>query len=167
MVPLVGMIKTGLLFLLFAGWYFWPARGVTIVYEASSPSVEPAVSPLTEEDAKRRSEIIRGLREEYKHTDGACVLTEGEFPPNDWMNKRLKEKIENTTFFSVTQFDRKRSKVNMNSPITKLNNAELRESAISFAMKMRTFANNAMSSMTELSSTPYDGQGSKIENSCV
>jgi hypothetical protein len=148
------MLICGLGFVVFAAIYFWPAQDASTQdaqHDRSLPSA-PSKQEM-EEAAKQINEAIKQLRDEYMRTPGAFVLVDGEFPPNDWMNKRLKEMGINTTFGGgVTPQNRATTpSVDVRTAIQRLPNDNLRSLTLSFSSNLRTFANNFIANFVTVS----------------
>ena len=81
MIPVIGMMVSGILFVAFAGWYFWPSHGVE-------------ATPISDNEKFRRIMVTTKIREEYiKNNPQASptILAGIENPPADWFNRKLLE----------------------------------------------------------------------------
>ena len=153
LVPILGGPVVGLIWLGMQNNWSLLANG-----DVEAPAVaQPALGQKEmEEEAKRTSEAIKQLRDEYKRTPGALVLVDGEFPPNDWMNKRLREMGINTTFGGGIDAQNRATTptVDVRTAIQRLSNDNLKSSTLSFSSNLRTFANNFIANFVTLSRDP-------------
>jgi hypothetical protein len=83
MIPLVGMIISGICFVGFASWYFWPSRGAAAVTEAESKTQKPydEFAGLSNSQLRAKIEAFAAdlRRMEVMHDDAYSRLSLQEF----------------------------------------------------------------------------------------